>query len=638
MDSLPLSAGAAGRKGGLGAELAGLRADVAGALLPMVTRYWKAALAALAGAGSVLTMLQPPEWVVRGMAWAVVFGFFVALTVAWIRYQPPEGAARRGRGRFVLVLAALVLSPVLLLGAVTAPQWLPRVRPAHDISLALLTPTADPLSKGFAEELRSHLLAAGAGLVVLPPSDRESAEARGTSMGQIGRTLRATDVLELIVRPNETRLVVIVHLWDSRTDGRLWTERYDRKGDLFDIQLQIAEQIARELDVRLTPAQRVRLTAAPTANDSAYRLYLEGRGLLYPPVRTLEGNEQALRRFREALRLDPGFGLAYAGLARGYGVRGQLTGARAWHDSAIAAARRGVELAPREERAHASLGVVLREAGRFDEALAALRNAESLSPAGGDGSGRSNLGLVMTERGYLQDGVRYGEQAVAIEPMSPTAQWRLGMTYEVLGDDRRAEQRYREAVRVAPSSPDARFRLAMLYWVRGEAERGDPEMSGFAAGQGRCEVFQWEMLNGRLDRARAQVQAQGERSWRCAPVLLALLYQGLGDTGLARAALDTAEAAARDSMGFGHDGSHARLVLAQVHALRGDLGEANRWFAQAVERGYLHARAARRLPTLAPLRGTPEFERSLQAMEANVLRQRQQTEPSGSSAAATAAR
>ncbi|HEX2080928.1 MAG TPA: tetratricopeptide repeat protein, partial [Longimicrobium sp.] len=577
-----------------------------------------------------MALIDPPKWVVQAVGWAAVLGFFVALAITWIQCRPE---IQPSRSRFALVLGALILPPILLGAGLVYSEWLMPAPPPREASLALLTSMDDDLSNGFAEELRSHLMSAGTGLQVIL-ADKRGFENRGMSMPAIGVELRTAHVLELIPRPTGTRLMADVRLWDSRAGQLLWSERYERTGDIFELQRQIAEQIVDELGVQLSRAQRARLAAAPTANDSAYRLYLKGRGLLYVPTRTLQGNEEAIGHFRVALRLDPDFGLAHAGLARGYGVRGQLTGDRAWNDSAIAAARRAVALAPTDERTHATLGVALREVGRFDDALASLRQAEALSPKGGDGSGRSNLGIVMLEQGYLQQSIAYGEQAVEIEPRSPTAQWRLGLAYEVLGDDRRAQQAYRAAVAAAPNAPEARFRLAMLYWVRDEAELGDPEVRGFTSEQGECLVFQWEALNGRLERARERAQAQGRRAWRCAPVLLGFVHLRLGDTARAGAALDTAEAAARDSIEHGHDGSHPRLILAQAAALRGDVGGANRWFAEAVERGYRHVRAARRLPTLERLHGTPEFRRSLAAMEASVARQREQVQQTPENAAA----
>ncbi|HEU0012632.1 MAG TPA: tetratricopeptide repeat protein [Longimicrobium sp.] len=633
MGSPGLSARITRWKHAVRAELAALRADVMRCLWPVVTRYWKGALVALAAAGTVLGMLEPDKWVIKAVAWVAVLGFFVALTVAWAQCRPVAAGGRPAKVRFRLVLAALLLAPVLLLAGISLPR--PRVPVAREGYLALLTSLRDPLSSGLADELRNHFIRAGAGLRVLQPRDRESYAARNLSMGEVGRELQAAHVLELVASPPASRRAISVHLWDSRTDDLVWTKRYDRLEDgIFDAQLQIVEQIARELGVRLSREQRARLAVSPTPSEEAYRLYLEGRGLLYPPVRTLEGNADALGRFREALRLDPRFGLAHAGLARGYGVRAQLTRDRVWNDSAIAAARRAVVLAPGEERTHAALGVVLREVGRFDSALVALRSAEALSPKGGDGSGRSNLGLVMMEKGFVQEGVRYGEEAVAIERTSPTAHWRLGMAYEILGNDRNAERAYRAAVALAPNSAEPRFRLARLYWIQDEADRGDPEMSGFGAGPGWCLVFQWDALNGRLQRARDRAAEEGAAAWQCAPVLLALVHLRLGNPGQARVALDTAEAAARDSMEYGHDGSHPRLVLAQVYALRGDVKQANTWFADAVEHGYRHVREARRLPTLEALWKTPEFERTLQEMDGKVLRQRQQVEQRRDSAAA----
>ncbi|HEU0298847.1 MAG TPA: tetratricopeptide repeat protein [Longimicrobium sp.] len=615
---------------GVPAEPASLGSDLSRCLGPMVSRYWKGALAAIAGAGTVLALIEPPKWVVQAVGWAAVLGFFVALAATWVQCRPQVQPSRR---RFALVLAALILPPILLGGGLVYAEWLIPEPPPREASLALLTSMDDELSNGFAEELRSHLLSAEAGVQVIL-ADKRGYETQGLSMPQIGKALQTAHVLELVPRPAGTRLMADVRLWDTRGDRMMWAERYEGTGDIFQLQRQIAEQIVDELGVRLSRAQRARLAAAPTANDSAYHLYLKGRGLVYVPRRTLEGNEEAIGHFRAALRLDPGFGLAHAGLARGYGVRGQLTGDRAWNDSAIAAARRAVALAPKDERTHATLGVTLRETGRFEDALAALREAEAHGPKGGDGSGRSNLGIVMLEQGYLQQSIAYGEQAVEIEPRSPTAQWRLGLAYEVLGDDPRAERAYRAAVAAAPNAPDARFRLAMLYWVRDEAERGDPEVRGFTSEQGECLAFQWEALTGRPDRARERARAQGRRAWRCAPVLLGFVHLRLGDAALARAALDTAAAAARDSIEHGHDGSHPRLVLAQVHALRGDPGEANRWFAEAVERGYRHVRAARRLPTLEGLRATPEFRNSLAAMDGSVTRQREQIRQTRDTAAA----
>jgi Tfp pilus assembly protein PilF/TolB-like protein len=613
-------------------EPASLGSDLSRCLGPMVSRYWKGALAALAGAASVIALIEPPKWVVQAVGWAAVLGFFVALAVTWIQCQP---APRPSRSRFVGVLAALVLPPLLLGGWLVYAEWLMTDPPPREASLALLTSGDDELANGFAEELRNHIPCAGTGVQVIR-ADKGGYENRGLSMPEIGEELRTAHVMELVSREVGTRLIVDVRLWDSRGGGLLWSERYERTGDMFQLQRQIAEQIVDELGLKISQAQRARLAARPTDNNSAYRLYVMGRGLVYQPTRTLESNNEAIGQFRAALRLDPSFALAHAGLARGFGVRGQLTGNRVWNDSAIAAAGRAVALARErdDERVHATLGVVLREVGWFEKALAALRRAEALDPECGDGSGRSNLGVVMLEQGHLQRSIAYGEKAVEIEPRSPTAQWRLGLAYEVLGDDSLAEEAYRAAVAAAPDAPDARFRLAMLYWVRDEAERGDPEVRGFASEQGECLLFQWEALNGRPERARARARAQGRRAWRCAPVLLGFVHLDNGDPALARAALDTAAAAAHDSIEHGHEGSHPRLILAQVHALRGDTSEANRWFAEAVDLGYRHTRAARRLPTLAPLHRTPEFQRTLAAMDGSVLRQRQQMQQTPDNAAA----
>ena len=82
----------------------------------------------------------------------------------------------------------------------------------------------------------------------------------------------------------------------------------------------------------------------------------------------------------------------------------------------------------------------------------------------------------------------------------------------------------------------------------------------------------------------------------------------------ARAALARAEAVQLDAIDRGDEGYLPRLLLAQASALRGDVRLANQWFSKAVAHGYLHAAEAERLPALAALRSTPEFQARLRWM------------------------
>ena len=141
-------------------------------------------------------------------------------------------------------------------------------------------------------------------------------------------------------------------------DGyQLWSERYDRQlEDIFDIQDEIARTIAEQLEVTLTGGQHAPLARRATDNVKAYEAYLKGRGLLYKRGRFIV---DGLKCFEQAVDLDPGYALAWAGLADGRSTLGYY-GLVAPHETmpqAKEAAERAVRLDDALAEAHCALAL-----------------------------------------------------------------------------------------------------------------------------------------------------------------------------------------------------------------------------------------------------------------------------------------
>ena len=107
---------------------------------------------------------------------------------------------------------------------------------------------------------------------------------------------------------------VNVQLIKAATDEHLWAESYDRKlDDIFGVEAEVAQSIASALNAKLSGAEEQVLAQKPTDNPAAYEAYLRGKALMN------EGNEDAVRAgiqsYEEAVRLDPQFALAWAGLS-----------------------------------------------------------------------------------------------------------------------------------------------------------------------------------------------------------------------------------------------------------------------------------------------------------------------------------
>jgi TolB-like protein/Tfp pilus assembly protein PilF len=485
------------------------------------------------------------------------------------------------------------------------------------------------LADGLTEDIITRL-ASVEGMQV--PSRRAVMRYRGTSEGipDIADELDVAHVLGGSVRRTGERLHISVYLRDRR-DRQIWDKIYEGDfKDVFEVQADIARQIADALKTKLSPAERTQLASVPTERAGAYDLYLKGREHLYRQAGRQVSNDSAIALFQQALRLDAGFGLAYAGLARAYEERSHRMEMEAWYDSAVAAGRKAVEQAPREERAHAALGYVLRAGGRHREALGVLRNAAELPPSGNDASGRSNLGLVFQELGRPDSAVHWHRLAAEMEPTSPTARIRVGVAYEALGNAESAAREYERALGVDSTAAEPRFRLASLRWLQGDAAAGERWMAPLRSGQGHYFRFLWEVQNGRWPgalNAWNQWRAGDGRGIRFVPPVLALAYMGVHDTVQAQVALARAEAFQLEEIARRHEGHQPRLHLAEVHALRGDVPAANRWFAEAVRLGYLDALAASRAPALAALRGTPQFEGQLRTMRETAARLRQEVKP-----------
>jgi non-specific serine/threonine protein kinase len=127
---------------------------------------------------------------------------------------------------------------------------------------------------------------------------------------QVGRELNAAYVLGGSLRRAGNRLRVNANLVEAATGLTIWAKRYDRElQDVFEVQDEIARSIAEALRVTLSPQEHDAIAAKPTENLEAYDCYLRGRNYA-----RRENLEFAMQMFEKAIRLDPGFALAHAGL------------------------------------------------------------------------------------------------------------------------------------------------------------------------------------------------------------------------------------------------------------------------------------------------------------------------------------
>lgn len=202
-----------------------------------------------------------------------------------------------------------------------APAPVPPAVSSHRIAvLPLANISPDPNDEYFADGLTEELITTVSklsGLGVISRTSVMKYKGATKTVGEIARELGVGAVLEGSVRKAGKRVRINVELVDVHKDEHLWSQTYDRDfEDVFSIQSDIAQRVCGALEVQLLAKERQRIEKKPTENIEAYNLYL--KGLHYRGEKTEEGFTKAVKYFKEALRRDPKFALAYAVMADCY--------------------------------------------------------------------------------------------------------------------------------------------------------------------------------------------------------------------------------------------------------------------------------------------------------------------------------
>ncbi len=392
-----------------------------------------------------------------------------------------------------------------------------------------------------------------------------------------GRELASDYLLTGTLQEAGQRFRASVQLVRASDGAPLWGEHYDLpRADLLVLQDSIAAQVAAALEVRMTEAERERLHLRYTDNGAAYELYLEGRSQLVRYSR--ESTAAAVEAFREALRLDPDYALAHAGLAMASAQTSREAPeveVAGWRKRAHAEARRALELDDGLAEAHEALAAVYRNTEfDWDRTIEESRRALALNP---------NLDLphVYSAAAFYHLGLMSlaESEAVAALRINPGAvePLRLRGTMALLSGRMEDAVALLRDVRRLSEGPNSDWYLALALYYVGERDSAEALLSSLRA-------------SGPVER-RAQATLAGFLAAR-------------GDGPGAREQLDRVLAGS-------YMDHHVAYALGVAYAQLGDSVQALRWLEQATDTGLPCYPWYAIDPLLRPLRRDPEFHRFL---------------------------
>jgi eukaryotic-like serine/threonine-protein kinase len=433
----------------------------------------------------------------------------------------------------------------------------------------------DPSQEYFADGMTESLISDLARIKALRVISRTSAMAyKGSSksLPEIARELNVDAVLEGSALLISSRVRVSVQLISARTDETIWAERYDRElEDVLALQGDLAETVAREIAIQISPVEETQLSNRNSVNAEAHLEYLKARHALSAgsPEAVEVGRRYALR----ALEIDPKFAPAWCVLAdciQWRAIRGMASPAESSAE-AIKAVNKALELDPELPDAHASRGFVLTHAGSLSEGMRSLQKAVELNP--GHASAYNLLGRALYSYERFPEALAAIDKSLSLDPLSM-------MVYTGAGDAYYFAREYEKSV--------VHYRMSIEL---------DPRFDGTHTGLART----LEAL-GRFDEARAEYE-EGRR-----------LAGGVSGPSFGLAHLAAAsgnESEARRILNELKQDRANKIVsawgIAVLHASVGDVDDAFKWLEIAIREKSPGVLLLRVHPRLDSIRGDSRY-------------------------------
>jgi serine/threonine protein kinase/Flp pilus assembly protein TadD len=263
---------------------------------------------------------------------------------------------------------------------------------------------------------------------------------------EVGEQLNASFVLEGSLRRAGNRLRITARLVETKTARSVWAERYDRQiEDVFAIQDEIAQSIAKALKVMLTEQEKRAIEKAPTADVQAYDYYLRGRQFFHQFRR--KSFDYARQMFARAIVIDPNYARAYAGVADCCSHLYMYWGASTEDlKEAESASRRAVQLDPELAEAHVSRGLALLMTKKYDEAHQEFESAIHLNPKLFDAY--YFFARACFQEGKAEEAAQLFEKACLANPEDYQAPMLLAQTYVTLGRALEADAARQRSLRI----------------------------------------------------------------------------------------------------------------------------------------------------------------------------------------------
>lgn len=515
---------------------------------------------------------------------------------------PPAPPAKTHRidGRLVALIAGVLVIAAVLFGRYAMTRHPAGASPEADLKSVAVLPFANLstdegnayFASGMQDMILTQLVGIG-GLKVISRTSTEKYPSHPEDVKTIARQLGVATLLEGTVQKAGNQVLINVQLIDAASGNHLWAKAYTRTLDnVFNVEGEVAQNVAEALKVRLTSAETARMDRMPTSNAEAYDLYLQAgvhANRAYDD--TLQSSSElpvAISLYQQALARDPSFALASAALARAhmqmYFFAPDRTNARL--AEAKAAAERALALQPNLGQGHYALGLYYYWGHRdYAHASTQLELARQALP--NSATVELLIAALARRQGHWNEAVTLFQAATVLDPHSEFAFNQLGVTYQSLRRYGDADKAFNAALAVSqnPTGEHMAQVFNELMW------KGDvaPMRSALAELKPGSDTYAGNVAGMYFDRSLARdyagaikvVEADKQEYWSdpnniALPrrLFLAWALQSAGDMDKATSAYTEVAATSRTALVDRPDDADLHLALAFAYAGLGRKAEA----------------------------------------------------------------
>jgi TolB-like protein/Flp pilus assembly protein TadD len=414
---------------------------------------------------AVFPAWELPNWTLRLVVVLLLMGFPIALILAWAYDVTPQGiratpapttpGSHRRRNLIMLIAIGVIIS------AGAGFFLLPRVS-ARKVEKSIAVLPFQNLSDekenayfadGMQDDILTNLSKIGDLKVISRMSVMSYRGDGARNAREIGKALGVATLLEGSVRRAGNRVRVSVQLINANDDEHIWAEDYDRDlTDVFAIQTDLAQKIASALQAKLSPNEKERLDRQPTQNPDAYLLFIQAHDYANRPDQFRDELLKAEQLFEQAIKLDPKFAAAFAGLSMvESGMYHNFDPTPGRREKARRNAEEALRLEPDLPEGHLALGFCYYYGDRdYERALGEFEVAKRDLP--NEAQAYLAIGAIQRRQGKWAESTTSLEKAAALDPKNAKILDNLAFNYMAVLNFDAAEKTLDRAIAAAPQA------------------------------------------------------------------------------------------------------------------------------------------------------------------------------------------